>query len=383
MVHPGPHASVTPRKKLRRQRCLAVLLGCGAALFLLEAELRFYNPLGARVRADKIVVPAFEQSRIANNRIPQLDPLIVCNRNVFGFRGPPPPEKFNECVTIIAVGGSTTECRYLTDGRTWPDRLSEHLKSQANIDCLWVNNAGFDGHSTFGHLVLLTDYIVRIKPRYVVVLSGINDVGRDDLNDYDRNLVPKSWRSRIRTALSHSETFVLLDNARRLYAANSGGLNHSFLALDQLPTAGTAGRLSEQDKRAYTASLKSYQERLLAIVELCEKHAIRPVFLTQPCLWGGGIDDRTGVDLNRVEVPGRKLCGEAFWELLELYNDVTRGICAAHDLPLVDLARALPKDSTYFYDGFHFTNSGAEKVAEIVGRTLAPVLVRDGSASGP
>ena len=40
----------------------------------------------------------------------------------------------------------------------------------------------------------------------------------------------------------------------------------------------------------------------------------------------------------------------------------------------VDLARALPKDSTFFYDFFHFTNEGADRVAAIVHDALAPWL---------
>jgi hypothetical protein len=42
--------------------------------------------------------------------------------------------------------------------------------------------------------------------------------------------------------------------------------------------------------------------------------------------------------------------------------------------PVIDLARELPKNSKYFYDYVHFTNEGAEVVAEIVFKNLYPWL---------
>jgi hypothetical protein len=69
-----------------------------------------------------------------------------------------------------------------------------------------------------------------------------------------------------------------------------------------------------------------------------------------------------------------------YWKILEMYNDVTRRAAKEEGVWIVDLARDMPKDSTYFYDGIHFTNEGAEKVAELLGIPLLDVLT---SRSGP
>ena len=61
--------------------------------------------------------------------------------------------------------------------------------------------------------------------------------------------------------------------------------------------------------------------------------------------------------------------------MLEIYNDVTRAVGREQRALVIDLARALPKDSAYFYDWTHFTNEGAERVAEILNQALVPWLI--------
>jgi hypothetical protein len=89
----------------------------------------------------------------------------------------------------------------------------------------------------------------------------------------------------------------------------------------------------------------------------------------------GGIDARTGIDTRPMEVElWEKLDGALAWRLLERYNDVTRQVGRERGVLTVDLARTMPKDSTFFYDFFHFTNQGADRVGAILHDTLAPWL---------
>ena len=45
------------------------------------------------------------------------------------------------------------------------------------------------------------------------------------------------------------------------------------------------------------------------------------MFVTQPALFGNGIDELSGVDLRTVPVSG--VSGQRAWDVLELYNQVT------------------------------------------------------------
>ncbi|MBS1567073.1 MAG: hypothetical protein JST39_22010, partial [Bacteroidetes bacterium] len=66
--------------------------------------------------------------------------------------------------------------------------------------------------------------------------------------------------------------------------------------------------------------------------------------------------------------------GKCLWEVLEMYNNVVRQVCRKEKTTLIDLAAKMPKSSSYYYDHSHFTNQGAQKVAEIVAADLIPVI---------
>jgi hypothetical protein len=72
---------------------------------------------------------------------------VVYTRDEYGLRGSygTPAD-----IRILTVGGSTTNQRSITDGRTWQDELARALRER-DIHAP-VANAGVEGHSTFGHL---------------------------------------------------------------------------------------------------------------------------------------------------------------------------------------------------------------------------------------
>jgi len=97
--------------------------------------------------------------------------------------------------------------------------------------------------------------------------------------------------------------------------------------------------------------------------------------MTQPSLVGFGKDPVTGADLASAAVrPG--VNGAMDWRVLECYNDAARALCAAENVPMIDLAKTMPKSSRYFYDEYHFTNDGSEMIAEITARAMLAFLER-------
>ena len=80
------------------------------------------------------------------------------------------------------------------------------------------------------------------------------------------------------------------------------------------------------------------------------------------------------MDLRRVNVNG--MSGSTRWKLLELYNDVTRKVAREQELLLIDLAGKMSKSSRYYYDYHHFTNDGADVVADLIRAELAAFLQR-------
>lgn len=359
-----------------------LVLGCCLALIIMEIILRIYHPFPFRVKANKIVLPANQAYHFVNNQIDKLDRMITHRKNALGFRGEPVPDNFDKYLSIITVGGSTTECFYLNDGKTWPDILNNLLKHR--FSPLWLNNAGLDGHSTFGHLVLLQDYLINIKPKVVLFLVGANDVGREDMSDFDKARIPSAGaiatgmpahRSWWRSMKDHSEVYAIINNLRRYALARKMGLNHREVKLKEVERIDQVDEQMEENiknlhKQRYLTPLAT---RLMTLVRLARENGIEPVLITQPALYGNEIDEITKVDLAKIKVIDN-INGKLQWDILEYYNDVTRRVGSMEHVPVIDLAKKMPKNSKYYYDFYHFTNEGAEKAAEIIDHDLSPWL---------
>jgi hypothetical protein len=365
------------------------------ALLLVEGILRLYNPFETRIRGDQITLRTDFVYNTTNLNNPKLPRELVHTKNNIGFRGPDWPPKDENAIKIFAVGGSTTECFYLSDGLDWPAVMAKELitqrstniselndslvKSTTSHSPLWINNAGLDGHSTFGHRILLREILHQYQPHYILYLVGANEVGRWDLSDHNQKGIPakgsfssiRSWRNFI---TYHSKLGALADNIMRGYRARSLGVNHQNIDFISVPHR----EIIDEDVQ-HTIALnqsgytQAFQQRLTLLVEENLKLGINPILITQPVPYGPAIDPETGIDLATIEV--RSGSGYQRWREVELYNDVTREIATEYDILLIDLERELPKNTRYYYDFIHFTEDGAREVGRIVARHVQRLLI--------
>jgi lysophospholipase L1-like esterase len=347
--------------------------GCLVALLVLEVLLRVYNPLEIRFKPDRIVLPVNKHYIINNvGKFTKLPPWTRHTKNSLGFRGEPPPRNFGDYLTIVTIGGSTTECFYLSDGKTWPALLGRALAHDFNR--LWINNAGLDGATTYRHIILMEDYIIKLRPKVVLFLIGINDVGAGDIAAAERHR-GHTLRHMWRALLYRSEVYTLEQNLYHYYIAQSRGLRHKEIDLRKVETlehlpAGTAQK-TLQDYR--TKSIPFFARRVEKLVKLCRGHGIEPVLITQPTLYGPGRDPVSGVNLATVKLRNN-VNGGLMFQIVELYNAVTRQVAQTDQVLLIDLAREMPRNSAYYYDYLHYTEPGAAEVAAIVDRHLSPWL---------
>jgi len=256
--------------------------------------------------------------------------------------------------------------------------LNEKLK--VDFPDVWLNNAGLDGHSTRGHQVLMEQLVGPLKPKLVLFMVGLNDMGLADATDDDQRLLRQgqegdSWVGRAYLELVHiSAAFALTDNIRRHLAARKAGLTHGSVDHAQLRLDAASGGESSNEERTMLVDrhrrqfLPGYETRLRKLLLATVAYGIEPVLITQTALYGDAIDDETGVDLARLKVGD--VDGLAQWLVLEVYNDVTRRVGRDLGVLVIDLDRRLPKSSRYYYDYHHYTNDGAEAVAEVVAEEL-------------
>jgi len=322
----------------------------------LEIFLHIYNPFSGRVKNGEIVLPRNARYEVDIDNVPGLDGHVLHTKNSLGFRGEEPSD--SQATKIICMGGSTTECFYLSDGKDWPNVLGKKLKQ--NNTHIWLNNAGMDGQSSFGHLAMLKQYILKLKPDYIVLMCGLNDIGLQAPGTFDT--YDNTWFKKIYNFLELPSTIV---NIMRAGDAKKAGLNHRFfkdIAKEEkliLSDSQILHQLTEQKP-----FLASYSDRITQFAKLCKENHIQLIFVSQAILFADETDLLTNVNLGEIKTGNTNGKGKSL--MLKMYNKATFDVAEKMRLPFINLSARLPKDSRFFYDGYHFTNDGADMAADIL-----------------
>ncbi len=226
---------------------LLLLGGIVLALIVLEVALRLFPPFEMRFKPDRIVLPVNKRYIFDNTaKFPtKLPKTTVHTKNSLGFRGAPPPPDLADYLSLITIGGSTTECFYLSDGQTWTDLLGAKLAR--DLPKVWINNAGLDGATTYRNLILLEDYVVQLKPNLVLFLVGINDVGVGEIHDKPQGGLG-GW---LKAMTNRSEVYSLGLNIYRYFVARHRGLHHEEVNLKAQGTLEVAADDQEKTMRKY------------------------------------------------------------------------------------------------------------------------------------
>lgn len=342
---------------------------------LISAEilLHFVHPYVMNIKGDKIILPKNKRTVELNSFRNGIDSVIIQNTNNLGFIGPNPPANFDSMLTILCVGGSTTACIRITDGKDWPSLL--YFELNKDFENVWLNNAGINGHSTFGHLVLMKDYVSKIKPKVVLFLIGVNDVGRKDLRNWDKSFLIEKlpWYLKL---LKKSEIYNLLSDYKRNKQAKTNLLTDENMINRYLRGETVYNKEKLKDPNfapGDTSIIVSFGKRVQMLINNCKEFNIDPVFVTQPLLLGNSVDSATGLNFGNIQLTP-DINGFKYWEILQKYNAVTLKIAKDNKLFTVNLADSVPKKREYFYDMMHFTNNGAAYVSGVVYRNLSIYL---------
>ena len=352
----------------------ALLLGIILSLGLLEIALSIHNPVMQTVKGGKVVPPAYSDEIHRNSGIAGVAPEIHIHQNSLGFRGADPPADFADRLSLITVGGSTTRSAPQSDNNTWTALLGD-----AVADCFdrtWINDAGFDGHTSFAHIDLIRNYINQVHPKVVVMLIGANELYADSPNTQHREQIrlDPNFNNGIKgffyALARRSEVVGLGSTLYRSFRAWKAGLNYGYndwanLAEgDAMPSDGEANLAVAREMQP------NYAARLHLILRLLRDEQTIPVLITQPTVGGIARDPTTGKELSRLRY------GLFWYQSFEIYNDTMRHVAQSENVHLIDLARTMPKDTKYYLDTVHYTDAGAKKVAELVAGGLLPYLAQ-------
>lgn len=332
------------------------------SLLFLELFLRFYNPFGFRIKGDKILLYPHKKYVIENSSLKGTDKKIIHSKNSLGLRGEEPPKDFSSRLSVIAVGGSTTEGFYLSDGKTWPEILQNKLKK--DFPNIWINNAGIDGQSSYGHIIFTREYLSKLKPKIAIFYCGLNDIGLSAMNSYDSF----SKESKIKKAAKFlSKNIEIVSCAFNLYlyfSYKKTGITHGNIDFANIEKI----KVSDQEKKEILNSekqnAKNYSLRLKELIRETRKNGIEPVFIAQTSLCKKAFDLNTKINLGEIAVKNKFLNCEIFGEILNIYNREMEKTAKEEKVFFIDADKIMPSNSSYYYDLFHFNNSGAEVFAD-------------------
>ena len=362
------------RRRTMLERLAALAAGSVVGLLGLELALRLIAP-------GSVFTPSLELRPhlrlVIDVDLPGMSPRISHSTNRWGMRGEEPPEDWDDWFTIVTIGGSTTHCYYLDDSLTWPHLLQEHLRD--SFPRTWVGNGGLSGHTTRGHIVFMREVIAEIKPDMVVLLIGTNDLAYSTRPNLVREAIEAE-----KVALDHR----IIASSRLLqvlYLWFRGNFGETHMMHENPPIyVPQPMELQEverpDDLREMVPTLEEYAENIRTIIRLGREEGVQVVFMTQPSLWNDTPYWR-GIRESHywTETDSTRMSAATTWRLLEVLNHELISICRREDVPCLDLASLLPHSTRYFYDGMHYNEAGAARVA----RLLADFLEEEGLVPVP
>jgi len=315
--------------------------------------------------------------------------------NSAGIRG----EEFSDDqqYRILAIGGSVTISYYIDQKKTWTYILQDKL-NHLEILNVWVGSTGTGGLCTREHIM----HMRHLLPQYpaidtVIVLAGCSDLLRRliDDNKYDPNFLTHYdyWYGRLsrgafyeipyhskkfriktghlgETAIAHfiqaAKSFYF--RKREEHQDNVGGMLIDFR--ERRKNAVMKNKLPD-----LSSALEEYALNLNAMIDIAEARSIRLILMTHPFLWGPNLtqEEKELLWCGWIEgmKSGRCYSNEALMDGMNRYNDKLLEVSQLRGVESIDLAKALPRNKSVFYDDVHFNVEGSERAATVISDYLA------------
>lgn len=276
--------------------------------------------------------------------------IINYKKDKYGFRGR--RKELNE-IDIIAVGGSTTDERYLNEKNTWTEQLETLFISDGkNID---IVNAGIDGQSTYGHIWNYDNWykkIDKLKTKYFIFYIGVNE--KKLAQSYDMDYKNLSLIKKIKFLIKNNNGITW-----KLY-------KYFFYEIKDELNVGhkkREGEYFEMNNKKIDLDKKFFNEfsvRLNALYEKSINFNSIPIFVTQKTL-------RWKKENNKYYSINKKI---NYYEREAKISNKILKFCKSKKLICVDIFSdfdLILKDS---YDLVHLNPQGSKKLAEIIYKSI-------------
>ena len=318
--------------------------------------------------------------------LPGITGKNVFTTNNMGFRGdnlasPKPRGEFR----IFLVGGSTAECLTVDDSQAINTVLQNELTRNipAGITAR-VYNAGKSGDRSYDHIAMIVHRLVHLEPDMIVVFAGFNDLNASMKNADYLHYRNNGYEGRLAAPTLAMMLVTEFELGRRVHSvirSLTGKTDRQVF--EEIPVK-TNYREKVKVRLSVPVSnetprtdLPAYRRNLTTIEGVTRAHGIRLIFMTQPSSWNSSIDPSIRNWHWMTYRAGTTYREDSMDAALTSVNNVTLEVSSARGIPVLDLAKSIPKSTEFFIDDVHFTAKGAQEIGSrlaslILGKGLIP-----------
>ena len=287
-----------------------------------------------------------------------------------GFIGPSGIHE-KPALEIVFIGGSTTECMFVSAEKRFPYLVGRLLEERLGIP---VNsyNAGKSGNNLLHSALILTAKVLPLNPDIIVVMHNVNDLGVltrygtywPESTDFGHiRRVPRDFEAGIR-AIRDSLVPLTYRALRRL---------KNEFSLPLFSAVAHAEDISGRDKIDFGSLGYVYQSALNQFVSSARAWNIPVALMTQPLPESPAVVKEKEVEgdyLGAKNFARHGLTFPSFSSAHELFNVIVRKSAKVHGSHLIDLAGSRRYRGEHFYDRLHFNQNGSLIAAEQIADSL-------------
>jgi len=283
-----------------------------------------------------------------------------------GFRARPRVDYMHKRGTrIFTIGGSTTVDIVMDDHATWSHLLQEGLKSRGHA--VEVINTRVSGLRARNHIATLR-VVARLQPDLVIILVGANDWNKHIRDQFEGDR-ERYWPATLRESTLGKliARYLLTPLRKRISGVNSAD---QHLVADH-PDVFNADKPRRSLQRPVMHTLlihdvsAGYRADMVTLSSLCKEIAVRCVFVTQPHAY----DQEATPSLRALywmtpPYAGYTLDLGSMIQIATHYNAFLLDMARRDGHVSCDIAPSIPAREEYFFDDMHFTDAGAQRVAQ-------------------
>lgn len=297
-------------------------------------------------------------------------------------------------VEVVFLGGSTTECMFVSPEKRFPHLAAVKLEAATRLRINGLNG-GRSGNTTMHANALLLAKVLPRRPDFVVLMEAVNDIGilkRDGywirrggqrLVESERVSVGEGAEMIVKSLIPY--TFAAILQAKRVLSrprqGDAAALEATMPARDaQQPATAAPGPEAAPSTAAgalpaaWQAPSRDFEASLRTFVRTVSAWGAEPVLMTQVRVRTKSEAERRASFLRNENLAAAGLGDGDLDVLHDHFNAVVRKVAAEERAVLIDLAAAHDWRFGDVYDQIHFTDRGSEKVADLIAARLAPMI---------